>query len=48
MGQTKDLSKNIRDMIVALHMAGMGQKTISKKLCGKGKAVGAISQKWKK
>ncbi len=32
MGNTKELSKDIRDKIVDLHKAGMGYKTISKKL----------------
>ncbi|CAM4312390.1 unnamed protein product [Leuciscus chuanchicus] len=32
MGKTKELSKDIRNKIVDLHKAGMGYKTISKKL----------------
>ncbi len=32
MGKTKELSKDIREKIVDLHKAGMGYKTISKKL----------------
>uniref|UniRef100_A0A9J8D104 Sleeping Beauty transposase HTH domain-containing protein n=1 Tax=Cyprinus carpio carpio TaxID=630221 RepID=A0A9J8D104_CYPCA len=48
MGKTKELSKDVRDKIVDLHKAGMGYKTISKKLGEKGTSVGAIIQKWKK
>ena len=48
MGKTKELSKDIRDKIVDLHKAGMGYKTISKKLCEKvRRTVGAIIQKWR-
>ncbi len=48
MGKTKELSKDIRDKIVDLHKAGMGYKTISKKLGEKETTVGAIIRKWKK
>ena len=48
MGKTKELSKDIRDIIVDLHKAGMGYKKISKQLGEKLKTVGAIMRKWKK
>ncbi len=48
MGKNKELSKDIGDKIVDLHKAGMGYKTISKKLGEKETTVGAIIQKWKK
>ncbi len=48
MGKTKELSKDIRDKIVDLHKAGMGYKTISKKLGEKETTVGAIIRRWKK
>ena len=32
MGKTKELTKDVRDKIVALHKAGMGYKTIGKQL----------------
>ena len=48
MGKTKELSKDVRDKIVDLHRAGIGYKTISKKLYEKDTTVGAIIQKWKK
>ena len=48
MGKTKELSKDIRDKIVDLHKAGMGYKTISKKLNEKVTTVGAIIRRWKK
>ncbi len=48
MGKTKELWKDIRDKIVDLHEAGMGYKTISKKLGEKETTVGAIIRKWKK
>ena len=48
MGKTKELSKDIRDKIVDLHMAGMGYKKISKQLGEKLTTVGAIIRKWKK
>lgn len=48
MGKTKELSKDVRDKIVDLHKAGMGYKTISKKLNEKVTTVGAIIRKWKK
>uniref|UniRef100_A0A6I8STU9 Transposase Tc1-like domain-containing protein n=1 Tax=Xenopus tropicalis TaxID=8364 RepID=A0A6I8STU9_XENTR len=47
MGKTKELSKDVRDKIVDLHKAGMGYKTISKKLGEKVTTVGAIVRKWK-
>ena len=48
MGKTKELSKDVRDKVVELHKAGMGYKTISKKLNEKVTTDGAIIQKWKK
>ncbi len=48
MGKTKEMSKDIRDKIVALHKAGMGYKAIGKKLGEKETTVGAIIRKWKK
>ena len=48
MGQTKELSKDIRDKIVDLHKAGMSYKKISKQLGEKLTTVGAIIRKWKK
>ena len=48
MGKTKELSKDIRDKIVDLHKAGMGNKKISKQLGEKLTTVGAIIRKWKK
>ncbi len=48
MGKIKELSKDIRDKIVDLHKAGMGYKTISKKLGEKETTVGVIIWKWKK
>ena len=48
MGKTKELSKDVRDKVVELHKAGMGYKTISKKLNEKVTTVGAIIWKWKK
>ncbi len=48
MAKTKELSKDIRDKIVDLNKAGMGYKTISKKLGEKETTVVAIIQKWKK
>ena len=47
MGKTKELSKDIRDKIVDLHKAGLGYKTIGKKLGEKETTVGAIVRKWK-
>ena len=47
MGKTKELSKDIRDKTIDLHKAGMGYKTISKKLGEKETFVGVITQKWK-
>ena len=48
MAKTKELSKDVRDKIVALHTAGMGYKTIAKQLGEKVTTVGAIIRKWKK
>ena len=48
MGKTKELSKDIRDNIVDLHMARMGYKKISKQLGEKLATVKAIIRKWKK
>uniref|UniRef100_A0A9J8CTN1 Transposase Tc1-like domain-containing protein n=1 Tax=Cyprinus carpio carpio TaxID=630221 RepID=A0A9J8CTN1_CYPCA len=48
MGKTKELSKDVRDKIVDLHKAGMGYKTISKKLGEKEATFVAIIRKWKK
>jgi len=48
MGKTKELSKDVRDQIVDLQKAGMGYKTVSKKLGEKKKTVGAIFWKLKK
>ena len=41
MGETKELSKDIRDKIVDLHKAGMGYKRIGKQLGEKRSTVGA-------
>ncbi len=48
MAKTKELSKEVRDKIVDLHKAGMGYKTIGKRLGEKVTTVGAIIRKWKK
>ncbi|KAI4876466.1 hypothetical protein NFI96_002537 [Prochilodus magdalenae] len=48
MGKTKELSTDVRDKIIDLHKAGMGYKTLSKRLCEKETTVGAIVRKWKK
>lgn len=45
IGKTKDLSKDVRGKIVDLHKAGMGYKTISKKLGYKVTTIGATVQK---
>ena len=45
MGQTKELSKDLRDKIVDLHKAGIGYKTIIKQLGEKETTVGAIIRK---
>ena len=42
MAKTKELSEDVRDKIVDLHKAGMGYKTISKKL---GEKVDCWSQR---
>ena len=46
MGKTKELLKDIREKIIDLHKAGMGNKKISKQL-GEKLTVGAIIRKWK-
>nr|XP_033946046.1 glycine receptor subunit alpha-3 [Pseudochaenichthys georgianus] len=48
MGQTKELSQDLRDQTVDLHQAGIGYKTIREQLGEKETTVGAIIQKWKK
>ncbi len=48
MTKTKELSKDVRDKILDLHAAGMGNKTILKQLGMKETTVGAIIRKWKK
>ncbi len=48
MAKTKELSKDVRDKIVDLYKAGMGYKTIAKRLGEKVTTVGAIIRKWKK
>ncbi|XP_054892971.1 uncharacterized protein LOC129364402 [Poeciliopsis prolifica] len=48
IGKTKELACDVRDQIVDLHKAGMGYRTISKKLGVKVPTVGAIIRKWKK
>ncbi len=48
MAKTKELSKDVRDKIVDLHKAGMGNKTIAKQLGEKVTTVGAIIRKFKK
>ncbi len=48
MGKTKELSKDTMDIIVDLHMAGMGYRTIGKQLGEKATTVGTIIRKWKK
>ncbi|XP_027870940.1 uncharacterized protein LOC114143268 isoform X2 [Xiphophorus couchianus] len=48
IGKTKELSCDVRDQIVDLHKAGLGYRTISKKLGVKVPTVGAIIRKWKK
>lgn len=45
MSKTKVLWNDIRDKIIDLHKAGMGNKTISKK-SGEKDTVGAITGKW--
>lgn len=47
MGNTKQ-SKHIGDKTVDLREAGVGYKTISKKLGEKVTVVGFITEKWKK
>ena len=48
MGKTKEPSKDIRDKIVDMHKAGMGDNKISKQHGEKLTTVGAIIRKWKK
>ncbi len=48
MAKTKELSKDVRDMIVDLHKAGIGYKTIAKQLGERVTTVGEIYRKWKK
>ncbi len=48
MTKTKELSKDVRDKIVDLRKAGMGNETIAKQLGEKVTTVGAIIRKWKK
>ncbi len=48
MAKTKELSKDVRNKIVDLQKAGMGNKTIVKQLGEKVTTVGAIIRKWKK
>ncbi len=48
MGKTKELSKDTRDKIVALHKAWMAYRTIGKQLGEKATTVGTIIRKWKK
>ncbi len=48
MAKTKELSKDVRDKIIDLHKAGMGNKTIAKQLGEKVTTVGAIIRKFKK
>lgn len=48
MGNTRELSKDIRDRIVDLQKAGKGYKTMSKLLGQKVTTIGAIVRKWKK
>ena len=47
IAKTKELSKDVRDKIVDLHMAGMGYKTIAKQLGEKVTTVGAIISAWR-
>src|SRR4029434_4173498 len=47
MGETKALTKDVRDKIVDLHKAGMGHKTTGKQLGEKQTTIGAIIRKWK-
>ena len=48
MAKTRGLCKDIRDIIVGLHKAGMGYRTRGKQLGEKATTVGAIIRKWKK
>uniref|UniRef100_A0AAY5KSI5 Transposase Tc1-like domain-containing protein n=1 Tax=Esox lucius TaxID=8010 RepID=A0AAY5KSI5_ESOLU len=48
MAKTRELCKVIRDRIVDLHMAGMGNRTIGNHLGEKATTVDAIIRKWKK
>lgn len=42
MCKTKDLSNDVRDKIVDMHKAGMGYKTIAKRLGEKVRTVGVV------
>ncbi len=48
MANTKELSKEVRDKIVDLRKAGMGNKTMAKQLGEKVTTDGVIFHKWKK
>ena len=48
MAKTRELCKDIRGKIVALHKAGMGYRRIGKQLGEKVTTVGAIIRRWKK
>ncbi|KAM8952851.1 uncharacterized protein RCH25_043578 [Pelodytes ibericus] len=48
MAKTKELSKDVRHKIVALHKGGMGFKTIAKQNGVKVTTVGGIIRRWKK
>lgn len=47
MDKPKEMSKDVSDLIVDVHDAGMGYTTIMKKLGEKVTTVGVIIQKWK-
>uniref|UniRef100_A0AAY5JZ71 Transposase Tc1-like domain-containing protein n=1 Tax=Esox lucius TaxID=8010 RepID=A0AAY5JZ71_ESOLU len=48
MAKTRELCTDIRNRIVDLHKAGMGNRTIGKQLGEKATTGGAIIRKWKK
>ncbi|KAL0973506.1 hypothetical protein UPYG_G00204950 [Umbra pygmaea] len=48
MAKTRELCKDIRERIVDLYKAGMGNRTIGKQLGEKATNVGAIIREWKK
>ncbi len=48
MGKTKELFKDTRDIIVDLHKAGMGYRTIGKQLGEKATTFGTFIRKWTK